>query len=305
MKRRLPPLNALRAFEAAARHVSFVAAAEELAVTPAAISHQIKALEENLGVALFVRRHRAVELTAAGKRLLPGLAEAFDGMVKVVDEVRPRAGGPITISASPSFAAKWLAPRLERFLSEYPDAAVRVQAESRVVDLAAEEVDLAVRFSIAGKVVSEPLFEDWVFPVCNSVLRMALKAPANLTMQTLLYDDLFEQMGGGGAVWASWLAHVGVADLKPARAQHFSHTTLALDAAARGQGVALGRGSLVWQELRAATLVRPFDTAVPAGRQYHVVRAADRPLSAEGQQFLDWLVAEAAVFRNENPKLVR
>lgn len=308
MKRRLPSLNALRAFEAAARHGSFVEAAEELAVTPAAVSHQIKGLEEALGIAMFVRHHRAVELTAAGRRLLPGLSDAFDRIATAVDGVRPAREAPVTITVPPAFAAKWLAPRLEGFMAQYPDIPIRVQAEAAVVDLEAAEVDLGVRTITSPEAApdnkADRLFEDWVFPVCGPLLRMVLKAPANLTMQTVIVDELNETQGGY-VTWSHWLEAAGAATLKPAKELRFSHSTLALDAAARGQGVALARGSLVLNEMRSGALVRPFDTAIPAGKSYHLVRSRSVPLRPKAQLFYDWLIHEAGVFREENPKLVR
>lgn len=309
MRRRLPSLNALRAFEAAARHGSFVDAAEELSVTPAAVSHQIKGLEEALGIAMFVRHHRAVELTMAGRRLLPGLSDAFDRIATAVDGVKPARETPVTITVPPSFAAKWLAPRLEGFMAQHPDVPIRVQAEASVVDLDAAEVDLGVR-TLNGSAEEptddrcERLFEDWVFPVCGPLLRMVLKAPANLTMQTVIVDELSEARGGDGT-WSTWLEAAGAGTLKPARELRFSHSTLALDAASRGQGVALARGSLVLNEVRAGALVRPFETAIPAGKPYYLVRSRTVPLRPTAQLFHDWLLAEAASFRDDNPKLVR
>lgn len=306
MRRRLPPLNALRAFEAAARHGGFVAAAEELAVTPAAVSHQIKGLEEILGVPLFVRMHRAVELTSAGRALLPGLTDAFDRMARTVDDVvrQMDQSRPLTISASPSFAAKWLMPRLERFLARHPDYPVRIDADQRVVNLYAEDVDMAIRLSEnPGDLETIPLFADRLFPVCAPVLRVALTAPSNLSRQTLIYDTLYEKTTGSHG-WVSWLARAGAAGLRPLKELSYSHSTLCLDAAVRGQGVALGRGSLVEAELKGGALVRPFQVSSESTLRHYLVWARDRPLRPAAEAFRDWLVEEATAFRKSNPQLV-
>lgn len=306
MRRRLPPLNALRAFEAAARHGGFVAAAEELAVTPAAVSHQIKGLEETLGVPLFVRMHRAVELTSAGKALLPGLTDAFDRMARTVEDVvrQMDSSRPLTVSVSPSFAAKWLVPRLERFLARYPDYAVRFHADQRLVNLHAEDVDMAVRLTAdPGDLEAVPLFADRVFPVCAPVLRTALSAPANLSRQTLIYDELYEKAARSYG-WKDWLSKAGAAGVRPAKEITYSHLTLCLDAAVRGLGVALGRGSLVEAELKAGTLVRPFQTAGESPLRHHLVWLKERPLRPAAEAFRDWIIEEAIAFRKANPALV-
>lgn len=305
IKRRLPSLNALRAFEAAARTGGFVAAAEELSVTPAAISHQVKGLEDYLGVPLFVRHHRAVELTAAGQRLLPGLNEAFDHMARAVDAARPADSRSVTVTVPPSFAAKWLGPRLERFLARHPDVSVKIQADSRVLDLAVEDADLAVRFSTGPGLVSDRMFEDKVFPVCSPILRAGLKVPSNLGAQTLIYDELMEGMTGthGIAGWDGWMTAAGVGGLKARNTLYYSHTTLVLDAAVRGLGVALGRGCLIATEIAAGTLVRPFERTIPVGRSYMLVRP-DRPLRAGPAAFREWFLEEVRIFRESNADLV-
>ncbi|MGC2856428.1 LysR substrate-binding domain-containing protein [Novispirillum sp. DQ9] len=303
----MPPLNALRAFEAAARLGSFVGAAEELSVTPAAISHQVKGLEEALGVTLFTRSHRAVSLTREGRRLLPGLSDGFSQLEAAVAAVRPAVrGGPVVVSCGPSFAAKWLVPRLETFLARHPDITVRVEAEARLVDLVAEEVNLAVRLSASNPgpgLIAEPLFGERLFPVCAPRLRVGLRRASELALQTLIYDDLFEAVPNAGH-WADWLRVAGIAGLTPRRTIHYSFTTLALDSAIRGQGVAMGRSSLVCADLQAGTLVRPFDVTVPSGLSYCVVRAADQPEHPGAAALRAWLAEEAEAFRKQWPDLV-
>lgn len=307
MGRRLPPLNALRAFEAAARLGSFVAAAEELSVTPAAISHQVKGLEEALGVALFTRSHRAVALTREGRRLQPGLSDGFAQLENAVASVRAAVrNGPLVVSCGPSFAAKWLVPRLEGFLARHPELTVRVEAEARLIDLVAEEVDLAVRLTAAEPgpgLLSEPLFGERLFPVCAPRLRVGLRRASDLELQTLIYDDLFEAVPQAGH-WADWLKVAGLERLKPRRTMHYSFTTLALDSAVRGQGVAMGRSSLVCADLQSGTLVRPFDVTVPSGLAYHVVRAAEGPEHPGAPALRAWLLEEAEAFRKQWPDLV-
>lgn len=309
MRRRLPPLNALRAFEAAARHGGFVPAAEELGVTPAAISHQIKGLEEHLDLQLFVRQRRAVVLTAAGEALLPGLTEAFDQMARAVTTVQRTLGDdrPLVIATSPSFAAKWLMPRLPAFLERHRDSAVRVETEAVPGDLRSGDVDLAIRCDTgdgeaAEGLDGERLFADRVFPVCAPVLRLAVRTPTNLTTQTLIHDQ--PESEGLGVGWAGWLHAAGAPTLVPRGELRVSHATLALDAAARGQGVALGRGALVAPELKAGSLVRPFELAVENPCAYRLQHPRGRALRALAASFRDWLMEEAARFRAAEPKLV-
>lgn len=318
MKRHLPPLNSLRAFEAAARHGGFVPAAEELGVTPAAVSHQVKGLEEHLGLQLFVRHRRAVALTAAGEALLPGLTESFDQMARAVRQVRRSMGDdrPLVVATSPSFAAKWLMPRLPGFLGSHPGATVRVETEAAPGDLDTADADLAIRCGLpegdeAKGVDTDRLFADLVFPVCASVLRMAVRTPTNLTTQTLIHDQPVAEDGvpsadghSIGLGWYDWLEAAGAPTLKPRGDLHFSHTTMALDAAVRGQGVALGRGSLVAPELKAGTLVRPFEIAVASPAAYCLVRPRGRALRPAAAAFREWLLAEAHRFRDAETRIV-
>lgn len=293
MSRRLPPLNALRAFEAAARHLSFTRAAEELHVTPAAISHQVKALEEHLGVKLFRRLNRALLLTDAGQACLPGLKEGFDRLAEVTERVRAQdRAGPLTVSVLPSFAARWLVPRLGRFVAAHPDIEVRLVASDALADFARDEADVAVRYGGGAwpELRADRLFTEDIFPVCSPVLLAGphpLRTPADLCHHTLLHDqDLRED-------WRMWLLAAGVSGLDPARGPSFSHTSLLLQAAADGQGVALGRSVLVADDVAAGRLARPFDISLPAGFAYYVVypeRAADRP---NIQALRDWLLGEA------------
>lgn len=298
MTRRLPPLNSLRAFEAAARHLSFTRAADELHVTPAAISHQIKGLEEHLGVKLFRRLNRALLLTDAGQACLPGLSEAFERMTAAIERLRGQESvGPLTVSVGPSFAAKWLVPRLERFQELYPEIDVRISATLQMVDFAREDVDLAIRYG-AGRwpdLQVELLLPTEAFPVCApSLLEGAhpLRMPQDLRHHVLLHDDSAPN-SLGYPTWAMWLRAAGVEGVDPTRGPRFSHASLALDAAAAGRGVVLTLSALSAADHAAGRLVRPFEISVPTSFAYYVVcppAAAERP---KVRAFRHWLCAEA------------
>ncbi len=298
MARRLPPLNALRAFEAAARHLSFTKAADELHVTPAAISHQIKALEEHLGLPLFRRLNRGLLLTDAGRACLPGLSDAFDLMAAAIEGLRAQdCSGPLTVSVPPAFAAKWLVPRLERFQERCPEIDVRVSATMRRVDFAREDVDVAIRYG-AGRwpgVRAELLLPTEVFPVCAPTLPdgpRPLRTPQDLRHHVLLHDDSVASIPGYPD-WAMWLRAAGVTEgFDPSRGPRFNHANLALEAAAGGRGVALTISALAAADLAAGRLIRPFELSVPTGFAYHVVcppAVAERP---KVRAFREWLRAE-------------
>ncbi len=298
MSRRLPPLNALRAFEAAARHLSFTKAAEELYVTQAAISHQVKALEAALGVQLFRRLNRRLMLTDTGQLYLPALTEAFDGIDAATGRLRAdEAAGLLTVSVANSLAAKWLLPRLPRFRERHPDIDVEVSALDRLVDFSRDNVDMGIRFGLGrypGLRV-DLLMEDTVFPVCSPGLLAGpprLGEPADLKRHTLLHDDV-----GPGEMpdWHDWLAAAKVAGVNAERGPRYSHSSLVLQAAIDGQGVALGRDSLVALDLEAGRLVRPFGPALRTNFASYVVSpvaTAERP---KIKAFRDWLFEEAGL----------
>lgn len=304
MARRLPGLASLRAFEAAARHLGFTRAADELGVTPAAVSAQIRALEGQLGVRLFRRTSRTVRLTAAGETLLTAAGEALDTLARAVDRISPAAGGrlALVVSTGPSFATKWLVPRLGGFYRRHPEAALRVDVTEGLVDLARGEADLAVRFGTGEYpgLSAERLFEEEVFPVCSPRLlegERPLRRPEDLRRHALVHDNLpmGEGEGEGWPDWRAWLLAAGVEGVDATRGLRFRQTFLVVQAAAEGQGVALGNTSMVADDLAAGRLVRPF--AGPPFRPrrlgYHLVRpsaAADRPLA---EAFRAWMLAEA------------
>ena len=298
MTPRLPPLNALRAFEAAARHLSFTKAAAELHVTQAAVSHQIKTLEEHLGVPLFQRRNKAVLLTEAGQLCLPGVRDGFARLAEAVDGLRAlKTDNVLSVTTSPSFAAKWLVPRLERFRAANPEFDVRIDASTQLVDFARENIDVGIRYgrgSYAG-LTSESLFGTEVFPVCSPRLRkgaQALRTPADLKLHTLLHTEWLAR--DEEPDWRMWLLAAGVPNVDWTRGPQFNDSALAIQAAIEGQGVALGRDALVAADLKAGRLVRPFRLSVAGRFHYYLVylpSALKRPKVA---LFRDWLLSEAA-----------
>ena len=294
--RRLPPLNALRTFEAAARHLSCPRAAEELHVTQAAVSHQVRALEDHLGVRLFRRRGRALSLNEAGEALLPGLQDAFDRIEDSAKRVRPGHDERVlTVTVQPSFAGAWLISRLPRFAERHPDIDVKLSATHDLVDLMREDVDVGVRFgpgSWPGDLRVDRLMDEELFPVCSPALLERgppLERPEDLRLHTLLHDDHVVD-------WRMWLLAAGVHDIDFTRGPVFSMTSLALQAAIEGQGVALASSFLVADDLAAGRLVVPFDLSVsdPLDFAYHIVvskRTADLP---KVTAFKDWLLGEIA-----------
>jgi len=301
MARNLPPLNSLRAFEAAARHLSFTKAAEELHVTPAAISHQIKALEEQLGVPLFRRLTRALRLTQAGQAALPPMRDGFDKLADAVDLLRAHEdSGAVTVSLDPSFAAKWLVPRLDRFRAAHPELDVRLDATDKLADFERDNVDLAIRYGSGNYpgLVVERLLSEEIFPVCSPKLLagpVPLAQPGDLRNHTLIHLE-WNTETVTAPNWRMWLLAAGIHDVDFTRGPVFSMTTLALQAAIEGLGVALASSFLVADDLAAGRLVMPFDLSVcdPLDFAYHVVvpkRTADLPKVAA---FKTWLLDEIA-----------
>ncbi len=304
MSRRLPPLNALRAFEAAARHLSFAKAAQELHVTPAAISHQIKGLEDYLGVALFQRGKRSIRLTEAGQAALPDLRSGFDYLAAGIARIRDlETGGLITVSAAPSFAAKWLVPRIERFHQTHPDIDARVAASVGLVDFDRDQVDIGIRYG-QGRypdLSAELLLHEEVVPVCSPALledKPPLKRPKDLEHFTLIHDDT-PMFGQPVPDWRMWLLAAGVQSVDWTRGPRFSPTSMAIQAALDGQGVALVGRVLAESDLSARRLVRPLAFAVPSDFAYYIVcpeANAERP---KVRAFRDWLLEEAERYRQE------
>jgi LysR family glycine cleavage system transcriptional activator len=293
---RLPALSALRAFEAAGRHLSFTKAAAELHVTQTAISHQIKALEADLGVRLFVRRPRALALTEAGQAYLGSLSEAFRMIQRASDRARARVGeDTVTVSVLPSFAAKWLVPRLAHFRERHPTIDVRISADYQNVDFQRRDVDLAVRFGRGAwpGVRVEPLMAEMTVPVCSPALARAdppLRTLSDLRYHTLLHDDWFGDRHGH---WRQWLAAMGVTDIDYQRGPTFTDSSHVIQAAIAGQGVALGRSVLIADDLAAGRLVCPIPEAERPSLAYYVVSAEGGSDTPPVAAFRAWLHAEA------------
>jgi len=313
MSQRLPPLNALKAFEAAARHLSVKKAAVELNVTPAAVSHQIRTLEEYLNVQLFHRYNRALELTDAARACLPKLREGFDCLAQAVERLRTHtSGGMLTVSAAPSFAARWLMPRLHRFIAAHHEIDVRVSARMRrasvdgKVDVAEratvetwlDDSDVAILYGhghYPGLEVHK-LLALTVTPICSPQVMSGehpLKTPEDLKHYMLLHDDTGE-MYDGVSFWEVWLKAAGVKSIDAKRGARFSHAVLAFEAAMDAVGVVASMPALAAEDLAAGRLIMPFDLKVPLESAYYMVseeHAATRPAVAA---FRDWMIAEAA-----------
>jgi LysR family glycine cleavage system transcriptional activator len=309
-KVRLPPLNALRAFEAAARHLSFKIAARELHVTPGAVSHQVKLLEEHLGVPLFRRLTRALELTPEAHAMLPKVREGLDALHAAVERVRSRSEMvPLTVVAPPNFAARWLMPRLSRFTQAHPNIELHIAARQAMVDQVesstlvpeqdarADSAVAMVRFGSGhypGSHVDE-VFSAVYVPVCSPALLKGehpLKKPGDLRYHTLLHDDTVIEEGARPS-WNDWLQSVGVTDIDATRGPHFSDAALAMDAAIEGMGVTLAIRSLVTAEIEGKRLAVPFDISAPTGYAYYLVTPESASENVAVSDFRKWLLDEA------------
>jgi LysR family transcriptional regulator, glycine cleavage system transcriptional activator len=307
---RLPPLNSLRVFEAAARHLSFKEAAAELHITQAAVSHQVKSLEEYLGVQLFRRSARGVQLTDAARACLPKLREGFDALAAAVETLRERGEeAELVITAPPVFTARWLMPRLADFSKREAKIELHVFASSKMVDAGAldsstlvGDLDLRTESSAvqihlgAGNYPghrADRLFGVSIAAVASPDLKPELKAPEDLKNHTLLHDEAMEIVAGGNA-WGKWLQAAGAADRVDAdRGPHFSSNILSLEAASQKLGVALALRPLVNADIASGRLVAPFDIEVKPGSAYYLVCPeviADRPAVAA---FRKWLLEQA------------
>lgn len=293
MARRLPPLNALKAFEAAARHESFTRAAEELSVTQGAVSHQVKALEAELGLKLFIREPQRLVITEAGRGYLVVVRDALDRIAAGTERLLQRqSAGVLTVSTSPNFAAKWLVHRLGRFAEMHPTIDLRISAALHHVDFAREEVDIAVRHADAPTpgLDATRLCSEQLFPVCSPELlrgRHPLRRPADLAHHVLLHLDHRRD-------WSKWLDAAGVADADLSRGPVLNQASMVIDAAVDGQGVALARTGLAAWDLISGRLLRPFALALPVSYAYWIVCPKATAKLPKIATFRDWLLAEAA-----------
>lgn len=291
MSRRLPSLTSLRAFEAAARHLSFARAAAELHVTPAAISQQIKQLEDYLGQTLF-RRGKVLTLSEPASASLALVTEAFDQLERAVNRLHPgRDDGPLVVSAPPTFAARWLVGRLDDFQTRHPEIELRLLATRRLVNFAVEDVDVAIRFGsgpYAG-LYAERLMPEAIIPVAAPGLAATIRTPADLPGCTLLHDDGHE-WDPAFPDWDTLLASLGVNVTPPLRIRRFGDADLVIHAASAGLGVALAWHSLVADDLRAGRLVHLFGSSVPTSHGYHLVTLPDRLGIPKVAAFREWLL---------------
>jgi LysR family glycine cleavage system transcriptional activator len=299
----LPSLNALRVFEAAARHLSFTLAAKELAVTQTAVSHQVKILESELGVALFRRSPRRITLTSAGNAWMAELSELFTRLRAVNRRLRKplRSERPVVaVSLLPSFGTRWLVPRLGKFLSAHPELDVRISASEHLVDFALEPFDLGVRYG-RGRypgLACEKLFDDAFVVVCSPTVlaRRKLRHASDLAGETLLEDDHPD-------AWALWMAHQGVSSRHGVRLTELDDSSMLVEAAVRGNGFALARWSLAIDELALGRLVLPFPRLppMPTGLSYWLVAPRESFRRPEVVAFREWLREEAKALRPATP----
>lgn len=283
--RPLPPLNAVRAFEAAARRGSFTAAAAELGVSHAAISRHVRGLEARLGVPLLLRDGRGLAPTEAGRAFAAVVADAFDRLSQGMVAIAAEAGrGRLRLSVEPAFAGRWLVPRLGDFRKVHPGIDIELDPTQRLVDLRAEQTDLAIRYGAGGwsGVVTERLVRVMDYPVCAPALAPALRQPADLRGQTLLHDE-------SAQTWALWLVAAGVAGIDATRGPRFHDVALALDAAMAGQGVAMGDDVLCARDIASGRLVRLFDVTVTRN-WYWLVMPEGRRLPPAAGAFRSWLL---------------
>jgi LysR family glycine cleavage system transcriptional activator len=302
---RPPPLTALRAFEAAARRLSFAKAADELGVTPAALSYQIKQLEEHLGLALFRRLNRAVELTEAGRLLRPGVSEGFEAMRRAVRSLDAlREDRALVVTAGPAFTAKWLAPRIFHFIALRPEIEVRIVASLRLMDFERDGVDAAIRFGLRAERAhfSEVLIRDRMTPLCAPVLAERLRAPADLAGVPLIHDDSMAALGWTPE-WGDWLKAAGVERPDWRRGLRVSNADQAIAAATDGAAVALGRVSLAEAELRQGLLVAPFDLAIDPEAHFRFVCPAGAETRPSTELFRAWLREEIEAAPDPLPHL--
>lgn len=298
--RRLPPLTALRAFEAAARHGSFVRAAAELGVTPGAISQHIKALEGQLGLTLFRRQARGVQLTETGRAYLPGVADGFDRLARATLQAHDGGAegmlaGRLSITVLPSFAAGWLVRRLPDFRARHPEIELVIRSERQTIDLHREDADLAIRYGLGEfpNLAATHLMREEIFPVCAPWLLNAdppLRAPADLARHALLHDA--GALGNEPWIrWQPWLDEFGLSEAAKRPSLHFTDSVQLFQAALLGQGVALGRSVLIGDELAAGRLVRPFAVSHPSSYAYYAVTTKPARANPRVAAFIAWLLA--------------
>ncbi|EKE70602.1 transcriptional regulator GcvA [Gallaecimonas xiamenensis] len=291
MARQLPPLNALKAFEAAARHLSFTRAAEELFVTQAAISHQIKTLEDHLGLKLFRRRNRSLLLTEEGQSYYLDIKDIFSNLAEATARVLARsAKGTLTVAMQPSYAIQWMVPRLARFAEAHPDIDVRIKATETEEGGLTDDVDIAIYYGRGywPGLRADRLQTEYLIPVCSPVLLSGpkpLEKPEDLAQHTLLHD-------GSRKAWQSWVKHLGLSHLiKVNQGPIFSHSAMVLQAAMYGQGIALAHSVLAEPDITAGRLVSPFKEVLRSPNAYFLVCQQSQAEQGKIVAFRDWILS--------------
>lgn len=294
--RPLYPLNALRAFEAAARHLSFAKAADELSVTPAAVSHQVRKLEDYLGIQLFRRLPRGLLLNDEGQIFAADLADVFVSLNKVVERTMSApAQSELTISVAPMFAIKWLVPRLQGFADTYPDIDVRMSSSIDVVDFQRSGFDAAIRLGRGQYpgLVAERLFDETLTPMCSPRLLEGLVSPDDLRDRVLLHDDSMA-FHPDAPTWETWLEAAGAGQIDPSRGPRFSQPEHTLQAAIDGIGVVLGWRNLAAADLAAGRLVEPFQLSLSLDFSFYLVYPEIYADRRKIMKFRSWLLSEVA-----------
>jgi LysR family glycine cleavage system transcriptional activator len=287
----------LRALEATARLGSYVRAAEELRVTPAAVGQHVRLLERHFGSALFERQGKALVPSDAARAVLPDLKDAFDRLALAAERLRSARRAPVvTITLSPSFASKWLIPRIEGFRLAHPDVDVRLDTTDRLADPGRESIDVGIRYG-GGRypgLESTLLIAEDVFPVCSPALltrARKLRQPDDLAQFRLIHDTTMESHAGFPS-WATWVRRAGASAVDPRRGLRINSSIMALQAAIEGQGVALGRSVIAAGDLREGRLIRPLSQSVPTRFAYYLVYPVGLPLSRSAAAFCHWLKQE-------------
>ncbi|MDJ0612606.1 MAG: transcriptional regulator GcvA [Rhizobiaceae bacterium] len=294
--RKIPPVNAIRAFEAACRHLQFQLAAEELGVTPAALSYQIRQLEEHLGLKLFRRLNRAVELTREGRILAPGIITAFETLEESFSLLSPQEDNKLVISTGPAFSAKWLAPRLHSYLEEHPEIDFRLSANLKLTDFDRDDVDAVIRFG-AGKypeLFVEPLFQEISTPLISPKLFEEAGGIADESLfehVTLVHDESLRFLEA--SQWGNWLSGMNYDTVDPDRGVHFSHADHCIEAAVDGSGIVMARLGFAFREINAGRLIAPFKQAISARGGFYFCCPPENLEKEKVLHFLAWLRDEA------------
>jgi LysR family glycine cleavage system transcriptional activator len=297
-RQKLVHLNALRAFEAAARHLSFVAAADELNVTPSAISQQIRALEEYLNVPLFVRSKVGITLTSQAQAAYPDIRDGLQRLAQALGALRGSGEDRlVTMTAPPSFAGKWLLPRIDRFREKYPEFDIRLDTSDRLVDFAAEGIDLGVRYGLGGYVglLTDKLFDEEVLPVCSpTLLPVNQSASAEWLGTMTLIHDTTSDFDPTFPTWRSWLLARGMTQIDHSRGLRMNSSVLAIQAAIDAQGVALARSVIVNGDLTAGRLIKPFESIERTSCAYYIVYPREALGTRKVRVLREWLLEEAS-----------